>query len=91
VLGIIAAFLCVGYALATGRISKDPGVNSDITMLLNGISIAIITYIASYYLMKHHFALIVEKPQKIFTMGIGIYFLSWIVFWVLLYTVIAGP
>jgi len=91
VLGIVAAFLCLGYGFATGTISKDPNVNTNITILLNGMSIAIITYIASHYVMRRHYALIVEKPQKIFTMGIGVYFLSWIVFWVLFYTMIAGP
>jgi hypothetical protein len=89
VLGIVAAFLCIGYGLATGTVDKV--ASSNITMLLNGMSIAIITYIVSYYVMRRHFALIVEKPQKIFTMGIGIYFLSWIVFWVLLFTIITGP
>jgi len=33
--------------------------------------------------------LTVDKPQKLFTMGIGIYFISWLVFWILLYTIIA--
>jgi hypothetical protein len=33
---------------------------------------------------------LVQKPQKLLTAGIGIYFLSWIVFWTLLYTILAG-
>jgi hypothetical protein len=33
----------------------------------------------------------VEKPQKIASTGIGIYFIAWLVFWVLFYTIIAGP
>jgi len=62
----------------------------SLTKLMNGMSIAIIVYIVSYYIMKPRFALKVDKPRRIFTMGIGIYFLAWLVFWVLLYTMIAG-
>lgn len=85
VLGIVAALVCVGYewALKDDMISKEP----SLTILLNGIAFALIVYILSYYVIKPRFILKVEKPQKIFTTGMGIYFLSWLVFWVLLYTV----
>jgi hypothetical protein len=56
----------------------------------NGLSLAIITYIISYYIIKQMFILKVEKPQKIFTTGIFIYFLAWAVFWFLMYSLIAG-
>jgi len=59
------------------------------TKLLNGISLALVTYIVSYYILKMHFARQVEKTRKIFTTGIGVFFLSWIVFWVLFYTILA--
>ena len=85
-LGIVAAIICIGYGLATGTITKIP---SGFTTLLNGISLALITYILSYYgVIKPKFTLAVEKPQKLFTTGIGIYFIAWLVFWVLLYTII---
>ncbi|NWG11771.1 hypothetical protein HXY33_08530 [Candidatus Bathyarchaeota archaeon] len=58
--------------------------------LVNSISIALIVYLVSYYALKHVFAREVEKPQKIFTMGIGIYFFTWLVSLVLLYTLIIG-
>jgi hypothetical protein len=87
-LGIIAALASTGYAQAIGAISPTGG---DINVFLNGLSMAIIVYVISYYIMKFKWAAKVEKPQKIFTTGVGIYFLSWLVFWVLFYTIIAGP
>jgi drug/metabolite transporter (DMT)-like permease len=85
-LGITAALLCTGYGIATNTIVKE---NSTYTTLLNGVSIALVIYLISYYIIKSKFSLKVEKPKKLVTMGIGIYFISWITFWTLLYTIIA--
>jgi hypothetical protein len=85
-LGITAALICTGYGLATNTIAKE---NPTYTTLLNGISIALVIYLISYYIIKSKFSLEVEKSQKLVTMGIGIYFISWITFWTLLYTIIA--
>ena len=52
----------------------------------NGISVALLVYIITYYLFKSFFITKVEKPTKIFTTGIGAYFLTWIVAWVIFYT-----
>ena len=81
-LGIVAALVCVGYEQTVGLISTE----FNITILLNGIAFALIVYILSYYVIKPKYILKVDKPQKIFTTGIGIYFLSWLVFWVFFYT-----
>jgi len=87
-LGIVAAFVCVGYGIATEAIRNDI---FTFNIFMNSLSLALITYIISYYfIIKSMFLLQVEKPQKLVTTGIGIYFLAWIVFWVLLYTIIAG-
>lgn len=80
-LGIVAALICVGYGLAANTISQPD-------ILWNGIAFAFIVYVLSYYIIKPKFILKVEKPQKILMTGIGIYLLSWLVFWVLLYTII---
>ncbi|MGB9741268.1 MAG: hypothetical protein ACP5IM_04920 [Candidatus Bathyarchaeia archaeon] len=88
--GILAALLCIGYEMATGTIINDISKFSW-SMFLNGISLALVVYLLSYYVIKAIFTAKVEKPQKLFTMGIGIYFLAWIVFWILLYTIMAGP
>ena len=85
-LGIIAAFLCAVYGILTGTIS-----NSIFTfnILMNSITLALAIYLISYYIIKRKFMLKVEKPSKLVTTGIGIYFIAWLVFWVLLYTIIA--
>jgi hypothetical protein len=88
ILGIVAAVASTGYAEAVRGISTGGG---DISIFMNGISIAIIVYVISYYIMKFKLASKVEKPQKIFTTGVGIYFLAWLVFWILFYTILAGP
>jgi hypothetical protein len=58
--------------------------------LLNCVSIALMVYLLSYYVLKRMFMYKVEKPQKIFTMGIGIYFITWLVSLVLFYTLISA-
>jgi len=85
-LGITAALICIGYGLATGTISNT---NFTFNTFMNGISMALVTYLISYYIIKFKFTHKVEKPQKLLTTGIGIYFISWLVFWVILYTIIA--
>ena len=87
-LGITAALICTGYGLTTNTIVKE---NPTYTTLLNGVSIALVIYLISYYIIKSKFSLKVEKPQKLVTTGIGIYFISWIAFWTLLYTIIPLP
>jgi len=69
--GVVAAVICVLL-----------GINN----LLNGMSVAILVYLISYYLLKWQFMIKVEKPSKVYTMGIGAYFLTWIVAWGLFYT-----
>ena len=54
--------------------------------LINGITIGLAVYMVTYYLLKWQFANKVEKPTKILTMGIGIYFLTFIMCWVLFIT-----
>jgi len=94
-LGITAAFICAGFGMATEIISNssEPFFSTTkfpLTAFFNSMSIAIIVYIISYYIfIKPKFMLSVDKPQKLFTTGIGIYFISWLVFWILLYTIIA--
>jgi hypothetical protein len=87
VFGLLAALVCVGYAVGTNAISSrvfSPNV------FLNSASLAIIFYLLTYYYVKYKFKPLVQKPQKLLTTGIGIYFLSWIVLWTLLYTILAG-
>jgi len=85
--GIIAALVSLGVGLATNTISNTQFLS---TAFFNSASLAIIVYVLSYYFVKSFFGLKVQKPQKLVTTGIGIYFLSWIVFWILFYTALAG-
>ena len=75
VLGILAALLST-YIV-------DVNVGSP---LVTGISIGILFYIVTYYFLKWQYMNRVENPSKIFTMGIGAYFLTWIAAWVLFIT-----
>jgi hypothetical protein len=84
--GILAAFVCVGYAMAANSISSAGNWN----LLLNSVSLALIVYILSYYTIKARFRLKVQRTQKLLTTGIGIYFLSWLTFFALLYTTLVG-
>jgi len=55
---------------------------------LNGVTIALLVYIITYYIYKPLFLTKVEKPSKILTTGVGVYFLTWIVAWIIFYTLI---
>lgn len=60
--------------------------------VLNGVSVALLVYIVTYYVYKAKFpADVVEKRSKIFSQGVGAYFIAWIVSWGLLYTVFVYP
>ena len=60
--------------------------------LINGISISLAIYILTYYVLKYFFMNKVEKQTKILTMGVGAYFLTFLLCWVLLITpTLANP
>jgi len=80
--GAIAGIVCVvGWAL-TGSLFGS---------VIQGVSFALIFYIITYYILKSKFITKVEKPTKIVTMGIGAYFLTWIVSWTLILTLVLSP
>jgi len=85
VTGVIAAVVCIGYVLALNG-SPTPHSIPDTGVIFNSISLAIIVYVLSYYIVKTKFKDKVTKTQKLFTTGIGIYFLAWIVCYALFYT-----
>jgi hypothetical protein len=77
-LGVVAALICTFLS----SISK-----SEIN-LLNGLSVALLVYIITYYIYKALFIRKVEKPTKIFTQAVFAYFVTWLVLWTLLYTIL---
>ncbi len=77
--GIVAALVCAVGSWASAELFNT---------LLQGLSMAIIVYILTYYVLKWQFIGKVEKPSKVFTTGIGAYFLTWIVTWTLFFTML---
>ena len=87
--GLISAAVVLVAQAATGTTLLEQ-VSSTST-LLNGITIALLVYLISYYVLKAKYTGKVEKQSKIMSMGIFIYFFTWIVVWVLTITLIIGP
>ena len=83
--GVLSAIACIGYVMVLNG-SPSSGSLPDTGVIFNSISLAIIVYILSYYILKARFKDKVAKTQKLFTTGIGIHFLAWIVFYALFYT-----
>ncbi|MGQ9460840.1 MAG: hypothetical protein ACUVRA_06390 [Candidatus Bathyarchaeaceae archaeon] len=75
--GVLAALICILL-----RIDTYP------SPLTSGVSVALIVYMLTYYILKWKFMAKVEKITKILTTGIGTYFLVWIVAWTLFYTLL---
>jgi hypothetical protein len=47
--------------------------------------------LVSYYILKAKYASQVEKQSKIMSMGIFIYFFTWLIVWVITLSAIIGP
>jgi glucan phosphoethanolaminetransferase (alkaline phosphatase superfamily) len=87
-MGAIAALICTGYGkLVPGAISNQ-GI--PLNTFINSLTIALALYLISFYIFKSIFLSKLEKPEKLATTGIFMYFITWLVIWILLYTIIAG-
>jgi len=82
VLGIVAALVCTFYGIYTKNIFGELALLDFITFF----TLALLIHLLSYYVFKYLYFTKIEKPTKLFTTGIGIYFISWIVFLVLFWT-----
>jgi hypothetical protein len=60
----------------------------DITTLVNSITVALLIYFISYYVLRAAFKDKIEKQSKILSTGIGMYFFTWIASLVMFYTAI---
>jgi hypothetical protein len=97
-LGAVSALVCtllplVGALLTGGTIVgafQNPAGLLTTNYLINGITVTLAVYLVSFYLIKSRFGAKVEKPSKIMTMGIGIYFFTWIVCWILFLSIAIG-
>ena len=82
ILGIVSGAISTAVTIAGG----ERGLNT----FLNGLTIALVVYLVTFYILKAKFVNKVEKQSKIMTQGIGMYFFSWLVSWVLIYTLVLG-
>ncbi len=80
VLGIVAGAITAFLALL--------GSMTDISTLVNSVTVALLIYFITYYILRAIYKDKVEKQSKILSTGIGIYFFSWVMFFVLFYTLI---
>ncbi|MCX8150291.1 MAG: hypothetical protein N3D85_02135 [Candidatus Bathyarchaeota archaeon] len=87
--GLVSAALPVVAQSVTGN--SVLAQMSELNTLLNSITIALLIYLVSFYLLKAKYVAKIEKPSKIMSMGIFIYFFTWLVVMVLTLSVIIGP
>ena len=87
-LGAVAGLVSTGVTVLTGTKLEQLANTSP---LLNGITIALLFYLISFYVLKAKYSSQVEKKSKIMSMGIFIYFFTWLIFWVLTLTAFVGP
>ena len=94
-LGAIAGLVSAGavflFQSAASQSTSLASMIGSINTLLNGITIALAIYLISYYALKAKYASKVEKQSKIMSMGIFIYFFTWLVIWVLTLSIVIGP
>ena len=77
--GLITGFIAAYFGGAKGL--------TDFTTLVNSITVALLIYFVSYYVFRGFYKSKIEKQSKILSTAIGMYFFSWIAFFVLFYTV----
>ena len=74
--------------VALGILAATISVAINIQDIYSGISVAILVYLITNYIIKWRYNAKVQNPSKILTTGIGAYFLTWVVMWILLYTLV---
>jgi len=87
-MGAVAALICIGYGIAVPGAISNTGI--PLNTFINSLTIALAVYLVSFYILKARFISKLEKPQKLASTGIFMYFITWLVVWILLYTIIAG-
>jgi hypothetical protein len=93
-LGVIAGLVSTSVIVLFQSLSPSTSLVALIgsfNTLLNGITIALLIYLISYYVLKAKFTSKIEKQSKIMSMGIFIYFFTWLIVWVLTLSAIIGP
>ncbi|MCW4005649.1 MAG: hypothetical protein NWF04_03500 [Candidatus Bathyarchaeota archaeon] len=90
--GLVSTAVSYVWEMMSGVTIQEQVLGEGSTnTLLNGITVALLIYLVGYYLMKARYASKIEKQSKIMTMGIFIYFFTWLLVWVLTLTIGIGP
>jgi ABC-type uncharacterized transport system permease subunit len=55
--------------------------------LINSITVALLIYFVTYYILRGFYKTKIEKQSKILTTAVGMYFFAWLSFFVLFYTI----
>ncbi|MDR2708220.1 MAG: hypothetical protein LBB87_05710 [Nitrososphaerota archaeon] len=83
-LGVTAGVTC---AAVSKILETTIGLDGTSTILYS-ITLTLLIYLLSFRILKAKFQNKVETPSKITMTGIGIYFLAWVTFYILFYTII---
>ena len=78
VLGIVAGAISGVLALYLPQ--------NDLSSLIDAFTIALLIYLGSFYPLKSIFGSKVDKPSKVLSTGVIMYFLAWLPFFVLFFT-----
>ncbi|MCX6644429.1 MAG: hypothetical protein NT043_04410 [Candidatus Bathyarchaeota archaeon] len=81
VLGIVAAALSAVVAFLLGNAA-------GISTFVNSLTVALVVYLLTYYILKAVYKNKIEKQSKILSTAVGMYFFTWITFFILFYTTI---
>ncbi|MCL2134948.1 MAG: hypothetical protein FWH37_05260 [Candidatus Bathyarchaeota archaeon] len=82
-LGIMSGAVCAFFS----NFLVGNGVDGTNVLLLS-ISLTLLIYMVTLNLLKRKYQNQVENPSKIAMTGIGMYFVAWIAFYTLFYTII---
>src|SRR5665647_1806972 len=83
VLGIVAGAITASIAAFFGG---KAGL-LETTTLVNSITVALLIYFVTYYIVRGFYKNKIEKQSKILSTAIGMYFFAWLSFFVLFYTI----
>ena len=59
---------------------------NDLSSLIDAFTIALLVYLASYYPLRSIYGKKVDKPSKILSTAVIMYFFAWLPFFVLFFT-----
>ncbi|MGA3061025.1 MAG: hypothetical protein ABSD92_11745 [Candidatus Bathyarchaeia archaeon] len=80
VLGIVSGGISAIIAFQLGNFTQ-------VQTLIDSFTVALIVYLASYYVLKAMYKDKIEKQSKILSTGIAMYFFAWLPFFILFFTI----